>query len=94
MTTANVALHTSLNKSPSRVRINSIDMMRGLVMLMMLLDHVRERVLLHLQVSDPMEISQTEPGLFFSRLLAHWCAPVFVFLTGVSAYLYQQKGGR
>ncbi len=92
MTTANVALHTSLNKSPSRGRINSIDMMRGLVMLMMLLDHVRERVLLHLQVSDPMEISQTEPGLFFSRLLAHWCAPVFVFLTGVSAYLYQQKG--
>jgi len=75
-----------------RGRINSIDMLRGLVMLIMLLDHVRERVLLHLQVSDPMDISQTEPGLFFSRLLAHWCAPVFVFLSGVSAYLYQQKG--
>lgn len=78
--------------SLARGRINSIDMLRGLVMLIMLLDHVRERVLLHLQVSDPMDISTTEPGLFFSRLLAHWCAPVFVFLTGVSAYLYQQKG--
>ncbi len=75
-----------------RGRISSIDMLRGLVMLIMLLDHVRERVLLHLQVSDPMDISTTEPGLFFSRLLAHWCAPVFIFLTGVSAYLYQQKG--
>jgi uncharacterized membrane protein len=75
-----------------RGRISSIDMLRGLVMLIMLLDHVRERVLLHLQVSDPMDINTTEPGLFFSRLLAHWCAPVFIFLTGVSAYLYQQKG--
>lgn len=84
---------TTLTSSPlSRGRINSIDMLRGLVMLIMLLDHVRERVLLHLQVSDPMDISSTEPGLFFSRLLAHWCAPVFVFLSGVSAYLYQQKG--
>jgi uncharacterized membrane protein len=84
---------TTITSSPlPRGRINSIDMLRGLVMLIMLLDHVRERVLLHLQVSDPMDISSTEPGLFFSRLLAHWCAPVFVFLSGVSAYLYQQKG--
>lgn len=84
---------TTLTTTPQpRGRIYSIDMLRGLVMLIMLLDHVRERVLLHLQVSDPMDISSTEPGLFFSRLLAHWCAPVFVFLSGVSAYLYQQKG--
>jgi uncharacterized membrane protein len=84
---------TTRTASPQqRGRINSIDMLRGLVMLIMLLDHVRERVLLHLQVSDPMDISTVDPGLFFSRLLAHWCAPVFVFLTGVSAYLYQQKG--
>jgi uncharacterized membrane protein len=83
---------TATQAALERGRINSIDMLRGLVMLIMLLDHVRERVLLHLQVSDPMDISTTEPGLFFSRLLAHWCAPVFVFLTGVSAYLYQQKG--
>jgi uncharacterized membrane protein len=84
---------TTRTASPQqRGRINSIDMLRGLVMLIMLLDHVRERVLLHLQVSDPMDISTVDPGLFFSRLLAHWCAPVFVFLSGVSAYLYQQKG--
>lgn len=74
-----------------RQRINSIDMMRGLVMLIMLLDHVRERVLLHLQVSDPMDLTTTEAGLFFSRLAAHLCAPVFVFLTGLSAWLYQHN---
>lgn len=66
--------------------------MRGLVMLIMLLDHVRERFFLHQQVSDPMDISQTEPALYFSRLAAHLCAPVFIFLTGLSAWLYQQTG--
>ncbi len=85
-------MSTHIASPQQRGRINSIDMLRGLVMLIMLLDHVRERVLLHLQVSDPMDISTVDPGLFFSRLLAHWCAPVFVFLSGVSAYLYQQKG--
>lgn len=74
-----------------RQRIYSIDMMRGLVMLIMLLDHVRERFLLHLQVSDPMDLSSTSAGLFFSRLAAHLCAPVFVFLTGLSAWLYQHQ---
>jgi uncharacterized membrane protein len=71
-----------------RSRIDSIDMMRGLVMLIMLLDHVRERFYYHLQVSDPMELDVTSTSLFFSRFAAHLCAPVFVFLTGLSAWLY------
>ena len=71
-----------------RSRIQSIDMMRGLVMLIMLLDHVRERFFYHLQVSDPMDLDSTSAGLFFSRFAAHLCAPVFVFLTGLSAWLY------
>lgn len=66
----------------------SIDALRGLVMLFMLLDHVRETFYLHHQVPDPMVVSETPPELFFSRLLAHLCAPVFVFLTGLSAFLY------
>lgn len=69
-------------------RIASIDVMRGLVMLFMLLDHVRETVYLHKQVADPMDVQATEPALFFMRLLAHLCAPVFVFLTGLGAWLY------
>ena len=76
---------------PLRQRLLSIDALRGLVILFMLLDHVRETFLLHRQVSDPMNLDSTEPALFFSRTLAHLCAPVFVLLTGLSAWLYGQK---
>ena len=74
-------------------RLLSIDALRGLVMLFMLLDHVRETFFLHHQVPDPMIVAATPPDLFFSRLLAHLCAPVFVFLTGLSAFLYASKRG-
>lgn len=76
---------------PSSQRLLSIDALRGLVILFMLLDHVRETFFLHRQVADPMSIDVTEPSLFFSRTLAHLCAPVFVLLTGLSAYLYGEK---
>ncbi|MFJ3367312.1 DUF1624 domain-containing protein [Pseudomonas sp. NPDC086251] len=72
-------------------RLTSIDALRGMVILFMLLDHVRETFLLHRQVSDPMDVAMTEPALFFSRTLAHLCAPIFVLLTGVSAWLYGEK---
>lgn len=72
-------------------RLLAIDALRGFVIIIMLLDHVRETVFLHHQVPDPMDVTVTEPALFVSRLLAHLCAPVFVFLTGLSAYLFFQK---
>ncbi|WP_202368525.1 DUF1624 domain-containing protein [Pseudomonas sp. MWU318] len=76
---------------PPTGRLLSIDALRGLVILFMLLDHVRETFLLHRQVTDPMDIASTEPALFFSRTLAHLCAPVFVLLTGLSAWLFGEK---
>lgn len=76
---------------PLRQRLLSIDALRGLVILFMLLDHVRETFLMQRQVGDPMSIDSTEPALFVSRTLAHLCAPVFVLLTGLSAWLYGQK---
>ncbi|MEN5094436.1 heparan-alpha-glucosaminide N-acetyltransferase domain-containing protein [Pseudomonas protegens] len=84
---------SSLSNPPASLgtRLLSIDALRGLVMLFMLLDHVRETFFLHRQVSDPMDVATTEPGLFVSRTLAHLCAPVFVLLTGLSAYLFAQK---
>ena len=74
--------------STLRTRIAVIDVMRGLVMLIMLFDHVRETIFLHHQVSDPMDAASVDPALFFTRLAAHVCAPMFVFLTGLSAWLY------
>jgi uncharacterized membrane protein len=76
---------------PAQRRILSIDALRGLVMVFMLVDHVRETFLLHLQVSDPMDVGTTQASLFVSRLIAHLCAPVFVFLSGLSAYLYASR---
>lgn len=69
-------------------RLSSIDLLRGTVMVLMLLDHVRETFFLHVQMGDPVEVARASPALFFCRLLAHLCAPVFVFLTGLSAWLY------
>lgn len=74
-------------------RLLPIDALRGLMIVLMLLDHVRETFYLHHQVVDPMVVAQTPPELFFSRLLAHLCAPVFVFLTGLSACLYGARHG-
>ncbi|MFW1807689.1 DUF1624 domain-containing protein [Acinetobacter ursingii] len=72
-------------------RLQSIDALRGLVIMIMLLDHVRETFYLDKQVSDPINVTETEHALFWSRFLAHLCAPVFVLLTGMSAFLFQMK---
>jgi uncharacterized membrane protein len=71
-----------------RTRIAVIDVLRGLVMLLMLVDHVRESFFAQHAVSDPMVLADTDPALFFTRTAAHFCAPLFVFLTGLSAWLY------
>ena len=88
-----MASSLSIPAAAQGARLRSIDALRGLVIVIMLLDHVRETFFLHHQVSDPMDVSATDPALFFSRVLAHLCAPVFVWLTGVSAWLYGAKAG-
>ena len=75
-------------------RIASIDVMRGLVILLMMVDHVRERFFYHLNVSDPMDLEMTSPALFFTRMTAHLCAPTFVFLTGMAAWLYANPANK
>lgn len=75
-------------------RIQSIDYLRGLVMLIMTLDHVREFFFMAQPLPDPMQLDGLPPEVFFSRWLTHICAPVFMLLTGISAYLYGQKAGR
>ncbi len=72
-------------------RIESIDILRGLVMVIMALDHVRDYFHYGSFFSDPSNIETTTPILFFTRFITHYCAPVFVFLAGTSAFLYGSK---
>lgn len=83
-----------MEQSVKPQRIQSIDILRGLVMLLMLVDHVREHFYYHVSVSDPMIVDNTSPNLFFTRVSAHFCAPVFIFLAGLSAWLYTSKNGK
>lgn len=75
------------NESPAASRIASIDILRGVVILLMMLDHVRERFYMHTRTGDPM-FDSIDPDLYFTRYLTHLCAPVFIFLAGLSAWLY------
>ncbi|WP_294323111.1 heparan-alpha-glucosaminide N-acetyltransferase domain-containing protein [uncultured Sphingomonas sp.] len=84
----------AIPRAVATTRLQSIDALRGFVMVIMLLDHVRETFFLHLQVGDPVDARTVMPALFFTRLLSTICAPVFVALTGLSAYLYGQKHSR
>ncbi len=79
------------DKAVARTRLLAIDALRGLVMLFMLVDHVRETWFLYVTVSDPVDANTTDPALFFTRLLSTFCAPTFVALTGLSAWLYGQS---
>ena len=80
---------SSTHPLAAKPRIASLDILRGLVMVIMALDHLRDMYALY--PYPPEDISQTFPGLFFTRWITHYCAPVFVFLAGTSIFLFQQK---
>ena len=73
---------TDSTPSASR-RIASIDIIRGAVMVLMAVDHVR--------VYSAVPAGGPWPGVFFTRWITHFCAPAFIFLAGTSAFLYGEK---
>lgn len=68
-----------------RARIESVDVVRGVIMIIMALDHVRDYF--SNPGFEPTDLSQTSVMLFFTRWITHFCAPVFFLLTGTGAYL-------
>lgn len=72
-------------------RVTSIDILRGLVMIIMALDHTRDFFHNTAMTADPLDITAHTPWLFLTRWITHFCAPVFVFLSGISAYLSARK---
>ncbi|MEO8406316.1 MAG: heparan-alpha-glucosaminide N-acetyltransferase domain-containing protein [Chitinophagaceae bacterium] len=88
MTNAVIAGSPMLDKSK---RVESIDLLRGIVMIIMAIDHVRDYFSYEAFIYSPTDLSKTNVFLFFTRWITHYCAPIFVFLAGVSAHLYGVK---
>ena len=90
-------MHSSLKSlefaTPARLakpgtRLLSIDALRGLVMVIMALDHVRDFFHADAMVFSPTDLTRTTPVLFFTRWITHYCLPVFMFAAGMGVYLY------
>ena len=72
-------------------RITSVDLLRGIIMIIMALDHTRDFFHFDAQTGNPLDLTTTTPFLFFTRWITHFCAPVFVFLSGTSAFLQSAR---
>src|SRR3954464_10831058 len=77
-------------QAAARPRLESVDLLRGMIMVLMALDHTRD---FFTNVKfDPLDLTQTNPLLFMTRWLTHYCAPLFIFLAGVGAALARTRG--
>lgn len=72
-------------------RIASIDLIRGIVMVIMALDHARDFYHADAFVYDPLNLERTTPFLFFTRFITHFCAPTFVLLAGTAVRISEQR---
>jgi uncharacterized membrane protein len=76
----------------AKPRLDAPDLLRGIIMVVMLLDHTRDFTHWSSLKFGPTDLAQTSAGLFLTRWVTHFCAPLFVFLAGMAAAFQQQRG--
>ncbi len=79
-------------RSAPAPRIQSVDALRGAIMIVMAIDHIRDYVARSAQLFSPTDLTRTTPAIFFTRWITHFCAPVFVLTAGLGAYFWMTRG--
>ena len=89
-----MAIMTAMIPRPASPRLAAVDALRGGVMIVMALDHVRDFVHRGAMSQSPTDLSTTTTMLFLTRWVTHFCAPVFMLTAGLGAYFYLRNGDR